>query len=102
MLVSKRSVERVIRATERLDERLIVLSNQLNELESANKRLQLEWVETYDKVRHQLSRMARRGDLSKGNGPDEIVEETASDEPVLDPISQKIHARRNRSYLGGK
>ena len=102
MFDRKRSIERAIRATERLDERLLALLNQVNELESANKRLQLEWVETYDKVRHQLSRMARRGDLPKGNGSDEIVDDTANGEPVMDPISAKIHARRNRSYLGSK
>ena len=102
MFVSKRSVERVIRTAERLEDRFVVLTNQVNELESANKRLQLEWVETYDKVRHQLSRMARRGDLPKGNGDTEIVDETATEEPKLDAISEKIHARRNRSYLGTK
>ena len=99
---SKRSIERLNRAAERLEDRFDGLTSQVNELESANKRLQLEWVETYDKVRHQLSRMARRGDLSKGNGDNEIVDETATGEPLMDPISAKIHARRNRSYLGGK
>jgi len=78
---------------------MLALTNQVNELESANKRLQLEWVETYDKVRHQLSRMARRGDLSNGKDPNANVDETATDEPVRDPISEKIHARRNRSFL---
>jgi len=99
LFASKRSIERAIRATERLDDRFLALTNQVNELESANKRLQLEWVETYDKVRHQLSRMARRGDLSNGKGSDEIVDETGSGEPEMDAISKKIHARRNRSYL---
>jgi len=99
MFVTKRSIERVIRAAERLEDRFVVLTSQVNELESANKRLQLEWTETYDKVRHQLSRMARRGDLSNGKGSDEIVDETASGEPEMDAISKKIHARRNRSYL---
>lgn len=102
MFDRKRSIERAIRATERLDERLLALLAQVNELESANKRLQLEWTETYDKVRHQLSRMARRGDLSNGKDPVEIVDDAASDKPVLDPISEKIHARRNRSFLGGQ
>ena len=102
MFGTKRSIERAIRATERLDDRLDALISQVNELESANKRLQLEWGETYDKVRHQLSRMARRGDLPKGEGNGEIVDEAAAGEPKLDPISQRIHDRRNRSYLGGK
>ena len=102
MFSTKRSIERAIRATERLDDRLDSAIRKIDELESANKRLQLEWVETYDKVRHQLSRMARRGDLPKGNGTDEIVPEAGSEESKLDPISQRIHDRRNRSYLGGK
>jgi len=102
MFVTKRSIERVIRAAERLEDRFVVLTTQVNELESANKRLQLEWTETYDKVRHQLSRMARRGDLPKGNGTEEIVDDAAPGEPKLDPISQKIHDRRNRSYLEPK
>ena len=102
MFGTKRSIERTIRATERLDDRLDVAIRKIDELESANKRLQLEWVETYDKVRHQLSRMARRGDLSNGKDPIENVDEAAAGETKTDPISQKIHDRRNRSYLGGK
>ena len=94
-----RSEKRALRAIERLEDDLKGLRVAVDELHSANKRLQLEWVETYDKVRHQLSRMARRGDLSKGEGNGEIVEETANAETNLDPISAKIHARRNRSYL---
>jgi len=94
-----RSDKRTIRALERLEDRFDALTTQTNELESANKRLQLEWVETYDKVRHQLSRMARRGDLPKSNGAEEIVDETPPGGPKMDPISAKIHARRNRSFL---
>ena len=97
-----RSQKRTIRALERLEDRFDTLTTQVNELESANKRLQLEWVETYDKVRHQLSRMARRGDLSNGKDPIENVDDAATGEPKMDPISEKIHARRNRSYLEPK
>jgi len=93
------SDKRAIRAIERLEDDYKALRSRVDELGSANKRLQLEWTETYDKVRHQLSRMARRGDLPKANGTDEIVAPDATDESVLDPISTKIHARRNRSYL---
>lgn len=98
----KRSVERLIRATERLEDRLDGLMAQVNELQSANKRLQLEWTETYDKVRHQLSRMARRGDLEKTTNGDEIVDPAADEDAGVDPISAKIHARRNRMFMGGK
>ena len=75
---------------------------KVDELDSLSRKLQLEWIETYDKIRHQLSRMARRGDLPKANGDQEIVEDTAPEEPGIDPISAKIHARRNRMFMGGK
>ena len=72
------------------------LSDRVDTLESANKRLLLEWEELYDKVRHQMSRMARRAriesqfeettpDLSNGGGLPEGP----------DAISAKILARRN-------
>jgi len=95
-----RSEKRTIRAIERLADGLTALTSEVNELKSANKRLELEWVETYDKVRHQLSRMARRGTLDKGANDAEIVDPEASDEPILDPISAKIHERRNRGFIG--
>ena len=95
-----RSEKRAIRAIERLEDSLTTLTVKFGVLESAGRKLELEWTETYDKIRHQLSRMARRGDLSKGKGDDVIVEQEANDEPVMDQISAGIHARRNRSFLG--
>jgi len=87
----------VIRATERLEDDLKVLRVVVDELRSANKRLQLEWTETYDKVRHQLSRMARRGDLSSSTVDAPIPPETPTEEvETVDPISKKILDRRNR------
>lgn len=78
----------------------MAMSIKVDALESASRKLELEWVETYDKVRHQMSRMARRGDLTKGKGDDEIAPPGANDEPTLDPISAGIHARRSRTFLG--
>ncbi len=95
-----RSEKRAFRAIERLEDDLKAVRTQVTDLASANKRLELEWVETYDKVRHQLSRMARRGDLSNGKDPEPIVPEDANAEPEVDPISAKIHARRSRGFLG--
>ena len=95
-----RSEKRAILAIERLEDSLLSLTAKVDGLESASRKLELEWVETYDKIRHQMSRMARRGDLGKGKGADEIVDPPANDEPVVDPISAGIHARRNRSFLG--
>jgi len=95
-----RSEKRAIRAIERLDDRLATLQTKVDELDSTARKLQLEWIETYDKIRHQLSRMARRGDLPKANGEQPIVDDAAPDEPEMDPISAKIHARRGRTFLG--
>jgi len=95
-----RSEKRAILAIERLQDDLQHLKVSVRDLESANKKLELEWTETYDKIRHQLSRMARRGDLPKANGTEEIVDDTAPEEPQMDPISAAIHARRGRTFLG--
>ncbi len=95
-----RSDRRAILATERLEDALKALTAKVEGLESTSRKLELEWVETYDKIRHQLSRMARRGDLSKTKPGEEIIEPGPNDEPVMDPISAQIHARRNRGFLG--
>ncbi len=97
-----RTEKRTIRAIERLDDRLLTLQTKVDELDSLSRKLQLEWIETYDKIRHQLSRMARRGDLSKDPGNGENAPETDPEVPEMDPISAKIHARRNRMFMGGK
>lgn len=97
----KRSERRANLAVERLENRLNELTTTVEALLSANKRLELEWTETYDKVRHQMSRMARRGDLQPGPSAEELEAAANSDEPTMDPISAGIHARRNRSFLGG-
>lgn len=87
-------------AIARLEDNLKGLRVAVDELSSANKRLQLEWTETYDKVRHQLSRMARRGDL--GNGKEEVGAPSPEgmEESEVDAISAKILARRSRMFLG--
>lgn len=95
-----RSEKRAILAVERLEDSLVALRSRLDGLESANKKLELEWTETYDKIRHQLSRMARRGDLSKSTNGQENVDPEVPQEDEIDPISAKIHARRNRSFIG--
>jgi len=89
-------------AIKRLENRIGDLQEKVHNLESGQKRLELEWIETYDKVRHQLSRMARRGSLSNGKGPVDIVPEEVSEEVGMDAISAKIHARRNHGFLGRK
>jgi len=95
-----RSQKRTILALERLEDRFVGLAEKVDALESTSRKLELEWVETYDKIRHQLSRMAKRGTLPDSKDPDPIVDPGANDEQVMDPISAGIHARRNRSFLG--
>jgi len=95
-----RSEKRANLAIERLENALKSLQSDVQGLQAASKRLELEWTETYDKVRHQMSRMARRGDLAPAGNGGEIPPPDASDEPQMDPISARIHARRNRTFLG--
>jgi len=79
-------------AVERLQDRLGDLENKFADLERENRKLGLEYIELYDKVKRQMSRMAKR------NAVDD--KELLNEEPVLeeddglDPISRKIHERR--------
>jgi len=88
------------RAIERLSGNMAELADVVNGLVSAQKRLELEWVETYDKVRHQLSRMARRGDLTVPINDAVIVDPAVPEDDGIDPVSAKILARRNRGRPG--
>jgi len=95
-----RSDKRENLALERLEDRLKALTSDVQTLQAANKRLELEWTETYDKVRHQMSRMARRGDLPPSD-PGKLDEAAGNSEgDGMDPISAGIHARRTKSFLG--
>lgn len=95
-----RSEKRPNLAVERLENSLKALTSDVQALQAANKLLQLEWTETYDKVRHQMSRMARRGDLPPAPNGGEIPPPDGSEGPEMDPISAGIHARRARTFLG--
>jgi len=78
------------------------LLNRIRELETAveslqrgRKALDLEFTELYDKVSHQMSRMAKRySAAAKVNGaePEEELEPGPLDH--LDPISRSIMLRR--------
>jgi len=82
-------------AFEDLHFRLVVLSEEVASLKSANKHIQLEWEELYDKVRHQMSRMSRRVTAdAKANGDTPPLEPAVEPDDGLDPISRKILARR--------
>jgi len=72
--------------------RLGELDTAVRKLKTANKHLELEWEELYDKVRRQMSRMSKRSALdAKPLGNDE---EVVVDDDGLDPISKSIMLRR--------
>jgi len=78
-----------------LSDRLSALESDVRTLKTANKHLELEWEELYDKVRHQMSRMSKRAKADER----EIIPES---EPEIvgpggnrvDPISARILSRR--------
>lgn len=83
-----------------LSTRVAALHTEIQTLKSANKHLELEWEELYDKVRRQMARMSKRYAVDqKENGeiPPIAAEDLSDDD--LDPISAKIHARRSRGFL---
>ena len=78
-----------------LEERLATVENLCADLQRSKRSLELEFTELYDKVRHQMSRMAKRDAAAKQNGEDVPEIETDPD-PLAhhDPISQSILRRR--------
>jgi len=72
--------------------RLGELDGEIRNLKTANKHLELEWEELYDKVRRQMSRMSKRSAI---DAPP-LNNDEAVDEPDdgVDPISRSILRRR--------
>jgi len=88
------------KAAERLEQRLGKVEDLCSALDRDAKKLDLEFTDLYDKVRRQMSRMAKRYAVDqKENG--EILEPSPELEtgPEIDPVSGAIHARRNRGFL---
>lgn len=86
------------RALDRLADRLKAVADDVADLKRDSRKLDLEFTELYDKVRHQMSRMAKRDAVAaKVNGGD-----PPEDEPVdnLDPISRSIMVRRGMVRSG--
>ena len=80
----------------RLEDRLRAVEEQCVTLDRASRSLKLEYTDLYDKVSHQMSRMAKRDALAKKeNGPDP-EEETITPYDHLDPVSKSIMLRRAR------
>ncbi len=82
------------KAIERLSDDLRQLRTAVFELESANKRLSLEWEELYDKVRRQMARMSKRAAVDAKENGGLVPEVETGDEPQIDPISASIMRRR--------
>jgi len=80
--------------TESLSERLAELETKHAELGRTIRGLELEYIELYDKVRHQMSRMAKRYAPDVPPSVDQTPDSTLAD--GVDEISAKILARRNR------
>jgi len=77
------------KALERIEDRLAELETLNDGLAREVRGLKLEYIELYDKVRHQMSRMAKRHAVHNR----EVVEEVVEDDGV-DPISRQILALR--------
>jgi len=83
------------RALERLDDRLTRTEQLCADLQRENKKLDMEFTDLYDKVRRQMSRMAKRYAVDqKENG--EFLENEPPDDGI-DPISRSILNRRGAS-----
>ncbi len=88
------------KAIDRLSDGLKRLADDVADLQRDRKKLDLEFTDLYDKVRHQMSRMAKRDALaSKANGEIPPISGEVVEEDELDPISAKIHARRTGGFL---
>lgn len=93
-------VFRTQKAIDRLEDRLQRTEQLCADMERTSKKLNLEFIELYDKVSRQMSRMAKRYavDSKESADPEPLITD-GSPSDTLDPISEGIHARRNRSYL---
>ena len=89
------------KAIERLDDRLIRVEGLCAEQERERRKLDLEFTDLYDKVKRQMSRMAKRYavDAKEGNG-EILPDSSSSPSDGLDPISRSIMLRRARQAGG--
>jgi len=83
------------KAIGRLEDRLRKLQNEVDDLERGAKKLNLEFTELYDKVSHQMSRMAKRHARAEKENPTEETEiASANSLDGIDPVSRSIMLRR--------
>jgi len=81
-----------VKAVERLENRLAELEASHDKLGRTIRSLELEYVELYDKVKRQMSRMAKRYAVDVAEIDDAPIVEEPDD--GLDPISRSILRRR--------
>lgn len=82
-----------------LEEDLRALQRVVADQESKGRSLELEYVELYDKVKRQMSRMAKRYEVdAKENETTNPPISNASHLDGLDPVSRSIMLRRARQY----
>ncbi len=83
------------KATGRLQERLKALEIRCDDQDRTRRNLELEFTELCDKVRHQMSRMAKRQSAeAKANGELAPADEAQDGGQIIDPISKSIMLRR--------
>ncbi len=83
------------KAIDRLEDRLARCETLASDLQRENRKLELEFTDLYDKVRHQMSRMAKREALArKENGEDLVVAADVDSPPEIDAVSASILRRR--------
>jgi len=87
--------------TEPLLNRIRELETAVEALQRGRKGLDLEFTELYDKVSHQMSRMAKRYSAARKTDEPILEEEEIPDNLAhLDPISRSIMLRRGG--VGGR
>jgi len=79
-------------------DRLTTTEDDIRKLQTAQKHIELEWTELYDKVQHAMSRISKRAEraakAAEVEAPDFNGEDPAEGTQFVDPISAKILARR--------
>ena len=88
-------VFRLQKAVDSLEDRLRRTEQLCADLDRENKKLDLEFADLYDKVRRQMSRMAKRYAVDAKEASPEFQEPSNdSHTDSLDPISKSIMMRR--------
>jgi len=84
------------KAIGRLSDQISQLQNDVDGLKRARKSLDMEFTELYDKVSHQMSRMAKRYARAEKETVNDVEPDIPpGDDSGVDPISARILRRRN-------